>query len=230
VTEDCNPPRISVTQTPDGNFNLALNGFPRGVQIVEVISSDARWLADLALHRSDLLFAEKSLKAISDSPTLPSDVLESLWRSAIAHMYKCFGSSKSRNRLDSGRVLAGASNEKLANFKYYKALRNKHMIHDENSYSQVAIVAVLNDGSHDKKIEGVRAMTLRFTELSPQTHFNFSALLRWIQDWVAREFDEVMERIGIALEAKSMEELKRMPAPKHRTPTVDDAFKTRPRS
>jgi hypothetical protein len=221
---------VSVTETPDGKLSINLDGFPRGAQVVEVISSDARWLADLALHRSDLLFAETSLKAISDSPTLPGDLLESLWRSAIAHVYKCFGASKSRGRLDPYRVLAGASHEKLENFKYYKAQRNKHMIHDENSYSQVAIVAVLNDGSHDKKIEGIRAMTLRFSDLNPQAHFNFSALLRWIQDWVAREYDEVTERIRIALEAKPMEKLKRMPAFTHRAPKVEDAFKTRQRN
>lgn len=233
MSEDVPPygePAISVTQTPDGNLYVNLNGYPRGVQVVEVISRDARWLADLALHRSDLLFAERSLKAISDSPTLPEDVLESLWRSAITHVYKCFGSSKSRSRLDPDRVLAGASHEKLENFKYYKALRNKHMTHDENSYSQVAIIAILNDGSHDEKIEAIRAITLRFNDLSPQAHFNFSALLRWIQDWVAREFDEVTERIQVALEAKSMTELKGMLAPKHRAPMVEDAFKTRQRN
>ena len=229
VSEDVPAYGVSVTETPPGNLNIALSGFPKGVQVIEVISSDARWLADLALHRSDLLFAETSLKAISDSPSLPDDVLQSLWRSAIAHVYKCFGSSKSRSRLDPDRVLAAASHEKLENFKYYKAQRNKHMIHDENSYSQVSIIAVLNDGSHDKKTEGIRAMTLRFSDLNAQAHFNFSALLRWIQDWTAREVDEVTERIRVALEAKPMDALKRMPAPKHRAPTVEDASKARQR-
>ena len=221
---------MTVAPSSDGNLSVALNGYPNGVRIVEVKSDDARWLADLALHRSDLLQAEIALQAIVDSPALSGDVHLALWRSAIAQIFKCFGDSKSRSRLDSGSVLVGASHGLIENFKYYKAQRNKHMIHDENPYSQVAVVAILNDGSHPNKLEDVKALTYRFTDLNPQAHFNLSSLLRWIQGWTEAEFNTVIERIRIALEAKTMSELQAMPAPKHRTPTVQEASQRRQRN
>jgi hypothetical protein len=134
-----------------------------------------------------------------------------------------------RANLDSSKVLIGASVEVRENFKFYKHLRNKHLIHDENSNSQVSVVAVLNDGSKPYKIEGVRTMTMRFDDFGAQALVNFKSVVNWTFDFVRREFGPLLETIRIELESKPPNELQKLPAPEHKVPSVADILKPRPK-
>jgi hypothetical protein len=210
-------------------INLHISGFSDGVQLIEIKSPDAALARDLSLHLSDLTFSKNALDQIPPNP-IPDDITHtSLWRVAIYQLYKCFQHSESRSYLDSGKVLIGASVPVRENFKYYKNLRNKHLIHDENSSSQVSVIAVLNDGSKPFKIEGVRAMTMRFDDLSAQTVVNLKGVVNWTIDFVRRDFDTLLAKIHAELALKSLKELQQLAAPQHVVPTVADISKPRPK-
>jgi len=206
---------------------VAINGFPDAVQVVEIKSRGAARARDLALHLSDLTFCKGALDQIPANPNVVDITHLSLWRCAIYQFYKCFQHSESRANLDSGKVLIGASVEVRENFKFYKNLRNKHLIHDENSNSQVSVIAVLNDGSKPHKIEGVRAMTMQFDDFGAQSVINFKSVVNWALDFVRREFDPLLETIRAELETKSLKELQKLPPPQHTVPTVADVSRPR---
>lgn len=43
----------------------------------------------------------------------------------------------------------------MLNFEFFKGMRDKHIAHDENAYSQCLVVAAINDGKKDYKVEQV---------------------------------------------------------------------------
>lgn len=91
------------------------------------------------------------MKEINLIPVEKHIVRQSLWRSAIVHFGKCFGKSASRFQLNPNAIWKG-NQSALEAFKYYKDLRNKHVVHDENSYAQSIPGAILNNGKKPYKI------------------------------------------------------------------------------
>jgi hypothetical protein len=65
---------------------------------------------------------------------------EAMWRSAIVHLLKCFGDHEARFSLQPRQVYRGEPPEAIENFEYFKGLRDKHLVHDENSYAQTCLV------------------------------------------------------------------------------------------
>ena len=74
---------------------------------------------------------------------VPGLVRQGLWRSAVEHCMKCFSSSEARSKLNPKKVFKGDP-EALEIHEYFRNLRNKHIAHDENAYSQCIPGAVLN--------------------------------------------------------------------------------------
>jgi hypothetical protein len=73
--------------------SLEVYGLPAdAMKVVEIRGEKAQRLADLALHRADLTFAKECLAAMTEAPDEPAAIKEALWRSAIVHFGKCFGS------------------------------------------------------------------------------------------------------------------------------------------
>ena len=131
------------------------DGFPDVIKVISLVGPRARRLADLALHKSDLQFADECFLVINSVPEQPPAVREALWRSAIGHVFKCFGDSGVRFQIFADKVLKGEVPEAILAFNYFKSLRNKHMVHDENSYSQSLPGAILNNGAKTYKVEKI---------------------------------------------------------------------------
>ena len=134
---------------------LHIEGFPDAVKVLAIKGPRAKRLSDLALHRADLDFAEECLDAINVTPEEPRVLREALWRSAILHFLKCFGDAGARFQLSAERILKGTPPEAAMAFDYFKGLRNKHIVHDENSCSQSIPGAILNNGNKAYKIEKI---------------------------------------------------------------------------
>ena len=128
-----------------------IEGFPDASKVIKVHGPKAQRIADFALHRSDLLIALESLEGINSIAPEMRSVRQSLWRSAIVHCIKCFTDSKSRSGLDPKKVFKGHS-VALEVYEYFRALRNKHVAHDENSYLQCIPGAVLNKPGAEYKV------------------------------------------------------------------------------
>lgn len=151
---------------------------------------------------------------------------EALWRSAIVHFLKCFGNGV-RFQLAPQKLYEGEPPEALLAFNYFKCLRNKHLVHDENSYAQSIPGAVLNNGKKEYKIEKIVCFSAIGATLKQGNYGNLKLLIQKARAWVAPEFDALCERLAAKLEKESYEKLLARDALTYRVPTIDDIPHTR---
>jgi hypothetical protein len=203
-----------------------IEGYPDTVKVIKVTGPSCRKLADLSLHDADLQFTLESLDAL-DEKGATAHVRESLWRSAIVHFFKCFQHSASRQLLDAKIVYDSDPPELMKNFALLKNLRNKHLVHDENSYAQCDVGAILNNGKKKLKIERVFSVNLFMATLNPDHVQQLRSMAHHALAYVRREMDMLIERITQDLETKKYDELFAMPSLTQTSPTVDAVAKPR---
>jgi hypothetical protein len=192
---------VPVARVAGGGLSFDI---PDAVKLIGVTGVEAKKLAHLALHRSDLAFARHCLEALQKYDEKEHVEVQALWRGAIIYCVKCFMGNSPRARLEEATVLA---DEPVARewLRYFTELRNKHLVHDVNSFSQSAVFAALNDGTKSYKV--VVAST--FTVSSLNQH-NFDSLCRLVEKsmkWVEKESDLLCSALRMQLEACSYEEL-----------------------
>ncbi|MEW8231486.1 MAG: hypothetical protein AB2745_14250 [Candidatus Thiodiazotropha endolucinida] len=214
---------IEFSQTKTG---INVEGFPGAVKVIAIEGNMAKRLADLSLHNADLEFSNECLDAINIAPQQPLVIRESLWRSAIIHYFKCFGNG-ARFQLVAKKVYKGEPTEAMEVFDYFKGLRNKHMVHDENSYAQSIPGAILNNGSKSYSIEKIMCFTAFGSTLEQTNYSNLKLLVQKAQVWVVREFDILCGRLTAELEKQSYECLLARKEIKYRVPVVDDIGRKR---
>lgn len=216
--------KYEVSQTDAG---LQINGFPDGVKVIALEGGRAKRLADLALHKSDLQFANHCLEAINSTPENPNILREALWRSAIVHFFKCFGDSGCRFQISADTVLKGEGSTAMLVFKYFKSLRNKHLVHDENSYSQSLPGAILNNGSKDYKIEKIVCFATNAVTLMPENYSNLKLLIDKGLMWVEKEFDVLCDSLTTELESLGYDDLMARAPMRFQVPEEDDLHRRR---
>jgi hypothetical protein len=209
---------IPLSQTDTG---LHIEGFPDAVKVVQIDGPKAKRLADLALHRSDLQFADACLDTINTVPGVPDVLREALWRSAIVHFVKCFGGASARFQLSAERIYKGEP-EGLVAFRNFRDLRNKHFVHDENSYSQSLPGAVLNKGDKEYKVEKIVCLRIRGETLKQGTFSDLKLLVSKARAWVVSEFDALCSAVTQELERESYEALANRKALTFQAPTADE--------
>ena len=186
--------------------SLRIEGYPDTEKVIRLIGPKAQRLGDLSLHRVDLGFALDSLRELN-VPGVSEHVRESLWRSAIVHFCKCFGSSQSRFSLDATAIFKTEPPEAMLNFEHFKNIRDRYLVHDENSYTQAVTGALLNSGTKSFKIEKVIASSI-FVGTLDQTHTeNLQLLVRRTYDWVVSQADQLCAILSVELEALPYQEL-----------------------
>lgn len=209
---------FSVRKTDSG---LHLEGFPDAIKAVTINGPKAKRLADLSLHKEDLEFADTCLDAINQIPENPAVAREALWRSAIIHFIKCFGNS-ARFQLSAAKIYKDQPPEALMAFNYFKDLRNKHFVHDENSYAQSIPGAVLNNGTKAYKIEKIVCFAAYGATLQQGNYSNLKLLIQKAKSWVIAEFDLLCDRLTETLEKERYEDLLARDALSYRVPTADE--------
>ena len=210
--------QFSISKTESG---LYIEGFPDAVKVVTINGPEAKRLADLSLHKADLEFADACLDAINQTPENPAVAREALWRSAIVHFIKCFHSS-ARFKLSPEKIYKDEMPEALVAFKYFKYLRDKHFVHDENSYAQSIPGAILNNGTKSHKIEKIVCFAAFGATLEQGNCGNLKFLVSKARVWVASEFDSLCERLTATLEQECYKDLLARDAITYRVPTVDE--------
>jgi hypothetical protein len=161
------------------------------------------------LHRKDLEFAEKCLLELAsthDKADYSDFVKEALWRASIVHLFKCYGSS-ARFQLSPNAVFRGEPPEAMVVFEHFKSLRNKHLIHDENSYLQCQPAAAINDGTKEYKVEKVVCASLTTHTLHQEPFNNLHLLVTRTKKWVIAEFDKLANTITKQLELEPYADL-----------------------
>lgn len=205
---------------------LHVEGFPEAVKLVKLTGSKPRRLADLGLHKHDLDFALECLDGINLVPEEPYALRQGLWQSAIINWFKCFGDSKSRFSLNPKSIYR---TEPLAieSFEYFKLLRNKHFVHDENSYTQCIPGAVLNRSDSEYKIAKILCSGFHGVTLEQSSFSNLRLLILGAREWVIEQFDKLCDDLTKELEQKPYERLMGMESVTYSKPAIDDIGKPR---
>lgn len=175
-------------------------------KVIKVQGPFALQLADLVLHMADLQSADEYLTGINQ--VQEHHLREGLMVAALVRLYKCFGVNAARKTvcLDPN-LLFSSQPDGLDTYKFYKHLRNKHVVHDENSFSQAPIGAVLNKREAPYKIERVLNLAVA-SELVTQENFsNMKLLVEIALKWVRAEIERVSQEVTNALELESYDTL-----------------------
>ena len=215
---------FSITRTAQG---FHIEGFPDAVKVLRITGPKSQRLADLALHKADLDFAFECLTAINQVPDEPYVRHQALWRSAIVHFIKCFGKSESRFSLDAKKVYKGDTGA-FEPYEYFEGLRNKHLVHDENSYAQCLPGAVLNKKGMDHNIAKIVCLSAVGDTLNQENYSNLHLLVTRTREWVVAQFDELCDVLTSELEPKSYDELFALDGITYTAPSADDVHKQRP--
>jgi len=215
--------QFSITKTAQG---FHVEGFPDAVKVLRITGQRSKRLANLALHRADLDFAFECLIAINQAPEKPHLLRQALWRSAVVHFIKCFGQSESRFSLDPKKVYKGNAGA-FEPYEYFESLRNKHLVHDENSFAQCLPGAVLNSDGMDHKIAKIVCLSVIGDTLSQENYSNLHLLITLARDWAVAQFDELCDVLIAELEPKSYEELLVLDGITYTAPGPEDVHKRR---
>lgn len=215
--------QYQVSKTEKG---LHIEGLPEAVKLIRLSGPKSRRLADLALHKSDLEFALEYLDAINQVPTEQYLVRRALWTSAIVHFMKCFGESKSRFRLKPKAVFKGDPGA-FEPYEYIRSLRNKHLVHDENSFTQCLPGAALNRKGATDKIAKILCMSANADTLSQANYSNLHLLITRTLEWVEAEFDSLCDSLTFDLELKPYDELYAMEDVEYTRPEAEDVHTSR---
>jgi hypothetical protein len=209
---------FKITKTEEG---FHLEGFPDAIKIVALGEHEAKRLADLALHKADLVFADACLEGINNLPTEPIIYREALWRSAIVHFLKCFGNG-ARFQLAAEKIYKKDPPEAMIAFNYFKNLRNKYVVHDEKSYTQSIPGAILNNGEKDYKIEKIVCFSAFGATLEQDNFSNLKLLVQKARAWVEEEFEALANRLTDILERDSYDSLMAREPISYTVPTIDE--------
>lgn len=208
-----------------GPNGLEVHGVEDAKILVRLADRRAQRVAHLFLHLADLSFADECLNELPKQPE-HSIVQQALWRDAIIHFFKCFGNSKARSSLSEHKVLKGDA-EWLEIFRGFKSLRDKHLVHDENPYTQGIPAAALNDGSKAYKVEKIITIGIIGDTLTKEEFSNLKLLIKRTKDWVDNEYHTLCAELSSDLEKIPYEELIKLPAPQYSKPQEGDVHRSR---
>lgn len=210
-----------MTQTATG---VHIEGFPDAVKLIRLTGDKAARVADLALHRHDLNFADECLIELSKYAEAPT-VQQALWHAAIISYIKCFGGGV-RTALDADSIY-GSNALAMESYRYFRELRNKHIAHDVNAYAQCAPGAVINKEGHQYKVAKILC-TSTFAETIQQGSFdNLRNLIADARKAVETEFDSLCAELTTELEAKPHAELLASDSVTCGVPTLQELFRQR---
>ena len=188
----------------DSGFHI--DGFPDATKVIKLSGPKAQQLSELASHRNDLQIALASLEGINGVAPESSLVRQGLWRSAVEHCMKCFSASKARSKLNPKKVFKGDS-DALEICEYFRNLRNKHIAHDENAYSQCIPGAVLNGPKAQYKIAKIVCFSAVAETLDQVNYSNLHKMVTETLSHINALFEGLCSDLTAELEARSYGEL-----------------------
>lgn len=208
--------------------SVQLQGFPEAEHVGALSGSRAGQIADLALHLQDLSYAREALDELFANRADESVVQDALWRSALVAYFKCFQRSAARGvLLDPAQTLDGEPPEARQAHDHLKALRNKHVVHDENAWSQAIVAAVINRAGSDVKVARVAMVSIRGRSLTQETANGLRLLVNCALAYAERTLDQLCDEETAELERLERAELLALPAPTFTAPAADDVSRRR---
>lgn len=180
-------------------------------------------LKAIALHAVDLKFCQYCLRELPNVDcNKDSDLVETYWVACITKYYKCFGHSKSRTRLQAELV-----HPDVADFRFFKALRDKHIVHDENSFSDAFVVlgydAIdINSNAIELDAFSIHLFLINETEID-----RLKNLVESTVAYVEARRSEIINELISKYKTFDKEELESLPDVVVSSPPMEDVFKKR---
>ena len=207
---------------------IRVEGYPDGVKVVRIDGALALTAADLALHQEDLEFALECLQALEGHEVTLSIQQRALWHASIVHYMKCFGRNESRSSLRAADVYK-TKPDALDLHRFFKNIRHKHVVHDENSHYDARPGAIINNGTKPYKVEKIVVHTQTAMTLEPESFSNLKLLVEDALIWVRDEFDAVTKLLTAQLEKEPHAELLAREQLRWEWPKSEDVSKARAR-
>lgn len=207
---------------------MELTGYPDKEKVVLASGSDASMMADYSLHCHDLQVAADCLRELSLLPTGPivSITQRALWLTAISNYSKCFGKD-TRTRLKADEVFAGTPPAAMTSHNFYVNLRNKQLIHHDNSFTQALPMAVIAKAGGTRNVLGVVSAVHESHTNSPEGVASLSAIVDHAFKWSKSKMDEHNQRLHENLEKLPRDQLLGLPTPEYAVPQTADVGTTR---
>lgn len=206
---------------------LQFEGFSTAIKLAQIEGEDAERLSHLLLHREDLAFAHQCTTTLQLPEIEVPVVRQALWRSAIVAWSKCFGTSHAgRFRLLKKDIYPTPEADVV--FRHFKALRDKHIAHDENAFAQAKPGVVIGPEAGEKKIlQAVCFGMFAQTENGGTDLQNLHHLIEDAMKWVLIEIDTVGDKIADTLENWDYARLLALPDMSITPPNPADVAKRR---
>jgi hypothetical protein len=155
----------------------------------------AQHVEALSLHHFDISFCERILdvhhaKFVHDY----SDLSLALWIAVVTKFMSCFQTSKARAKLDP-RTVYGSDSTAFQNFELIKALRNKHVVHDQNSHYGATAFAWLEPNGD---VRGVGPM-IAVARIDPTLVTMMRNLVNATQDYIHVAMEDAGKALRISL-------------------------------
>ncbi len=203
-----------------------ITDYPNAEKVIALSGGKAQELADMALHMSDLILADEYLD-LSIKSEDGSICQRASWRMAIITFIKCFSNNKSRpNTLDINQIIP---NDELGIevFLYFKNLRNKNVVHDENPIDQCLVGAIINKEDAQFKVEQIVTMNVRGEVNANANVSNLMNLIKVTREYVEQRYNNLCDELTSELEILSHTELIKRGVLTYSKPIADDVSKSR---
>jgi hypothetical protein len=112
-------------------------------------------------------------------------------------------------------------------FQYYKDLRDKHIIHDENPYSQAFTAVALNTKDSQFKVADIVSLSMNILTTDKEHIQSFSQLVQFTYEWVKIKHEELHNKLGAEYEKKDYETLLLLPDVIYQKPNADKVSEKR---
>jgi hypothetical protein len=115
----------------------------------------------------------------------------------------------------------------LGLFRIFDALRNKHIAHDENSYSQAVVCAAINGGGKPYKVERILTLSVTGETLDQPNYNNLHLLITKALGWVSKKYDALCADLTTELEGEPLDALLAREEVKLDMPKLEEVGKRR---
>ena len=203
---------------------IHIEGYPDAERVGLLQTKLAKRLADLRTHQSALTFCEQVVqelpKILEQSPTIARASAIGL----VATYFSCFGDNQASAPLSYKRVFKGLADAQTA-FRYWKAVRDKHMIHNESAYDHSSTLVALGPNA---EVQDIISIKLTPNLLLDSSHIeSFSQLIPHTLKFVGAEIDNLLPRAFEEVRGMTIAERNALPTATYTAPTIEKAFETR---
>lgn len=180
----------------------------------------------VVLHELDLQFCQNCLRELKSLDyNKQSELAEVYWISCITRFFKCFGQSKARPNL-SGSKIFKADPVSTTEFEYFRALRNKHIVHDENPFSDVLVMVAVNASDQGPPFVEVFGAPIHLSTIKSDL-VRLEGLVKKARAWVANRRLEFEKQLTATYSPWLRDKLLSLPDVLIRPPSDKEVLSTR---